>query len=90
MNEDGKKDSPQPPKIDNYDGWGFDLFPERRGNFKPTVKNVLFQGRGNENLEKIKCEEKVKYCIKNSKYLDQNYVFLHAFVIHNFFFYLCY
>lgn len=60
-------------KSDNYDGWGFDLFPERRGTFKPTIKNVLFQGRGNETLERIKCERKVAYCINKSKYCTLNY-----------------
>jgi len=53
---------------DNYDGWGFDLFPERRGTYKPSIKNVLFQGRGNENLERVKCEKKVASCINKSMY----------------------
>jgi len=57
-----------PSKSDDYDGWGFDLFPERRGTFRPSVKNVLFQGRGNENVERIKCESKVNYCINKSGY----------------------
>jgi len=59
---------------DNYDGWGFDLFPERRGTYKPNLKNILFQGRGNENLERIKCERKVAYCIKKSMYSTIFYI----------------
>lgn len=55
------------PKSEEYDGWGFDLFPERRGSLKTTMKNVLLKGRGNENLERIKCENKVASCIKKSK-----------------------
>jgi inner membrane protease ATP23 len=55
-----------PSKSDDYDGWGFDLFPERRGTFKPTIKNILFQGRGNENVERMKCENKVAYCLNKS------------------------
>lgn len=58
--------SPTASNTDNYDGWGFDLFPERRGTFKKTIKNVLFQGRGNENLERVKCERNVAYCLRKS------------------------
>lgn len=54
-------------KTDNYEGWGFDLFPERRGTLKTSIKNVLFQGRGNENIERIKCERKVSSCLSKSK-----------------------
>lgn len=68
MGDERKENQNQtPPKSSNYDGWGFDLFPERRGTFKPSVKNVLFQGRGNENLERVKCEQKVAYCLNKSK-----------------------
>ncbi|XP_026809297.1 mitochondrial inner membrane protease ATP23 homolog [Rhopalosiphum maidis] len=60
------KDQTTSQSSDNYEGWGFDLFPERRGTYKPTLKNVLFQGRGNENLERIKCERKVASCLSKS------------------------
>lgn len=66
---DERKESNKSTEASNYDGWGFDLFPERRGTFKPSVKNILFQGRGNENLERIKCEKKVAYCIQKSTVL---------------------
>lgn len=63
---DERKESQTPPKSEDYDGWGFDLFPERRGTFKASIKNVLFQGRGNENVERVKCERKVAYCLNKS------------------------
>jgi len=66
MAEREEKKDQTSQSTDNYDGWGFDLFPERRGTFKPNLKNILFQGRGNENLERIKCERKVAYCINKS------------------------
>lgn len=67
MGEEREENNKQTaPNADNYDGWGFDLFPERRGAFKKTIKNVLFQGRGNENLERVKCERNVTYCLRKS------------------------
>ncbi|XP_050420125.1 mitochondrial inner membrane protease ATP23 homolog [Adelges cooleyi] len=66
MGEEKNNEQPKPSQTDNYDGWGFDLFPQRRGNYKPSVKEVLFKGRGNENIEQVKCEGKVKHCLKNS------------------------
>lgn len=65
-NKENQNSSQTPLTSDNYDGWGFDLFPERRGTFKPSLKNILFQGRGNENLERIKCEKKVAFCLNKS------------------------
>lgn len=65
-NKENQSSDQTSKKSDNYDGWGFDLFPERRGTFKPSIKNILFQGRGNENLERIKCEKKVAYCLNKS------------------------
>lgn len=70
---DKGKENHTATKSGSYDNWGFDLFPERRGTFKPTIKNVLFQGRGNENLERIKCERKVAYCINKSTDLYYTY-----------------
>jgi len=65
-NESNENDKQTSSKSDSYDGWGFDLFPERRGTFKPNIKNILFQGRGNENIERVKCERRVAYCINKS------------------------
>lgn len=61
------KDQATSQSSENYEGWGFDLFPERRGTYKPNLKNILFQGRGNENLERIKCERKVASCLNKSE-----------------------
>lgn len=58
----------KPSKSDEYDGWGFDLFPERRGAYKPSLKQILFKGRGKENIERIKCEEKVSFCLDKSEF----------------------
>lgn len=70
MDDDERKENQTQTSSESndYDGWGFDLFPERRGTFKPSMKNVLFQGRGNETVERIKCESKVKNCINKSEY----------------------
>lgn len=65
-NKENQNSDQTPSKSDSYDGWGFDLFPERRGTFKPSLKSILLQGRGNENLEKIKCEKKVTHCLMKS------------------------
>lgn len=67
--------NPPPSKSDNYDGWGFDLFPERRGTFKPTVKNILLQGRGRETTERIRCENRVNHCLNKSAYSLIFYVY---------------
>ncbi|XP_062547316.1 mitochondrial inner membrane protease ATP23 homolog [Armigeres subalbatus] len=54
----------------NDDGgkqWGYDLYPERRGEkYKPSWGRVLLGIEGTENLDKIKCERNVYSCIKNS------------------------
>lgn len=67
MGDEHKKDQNQTSlKSDDYDGWGFDLFPERRGTLKNTIKGILFKGRGNENIERFKCERKVTSCLNTS------------------------
>lgn len=48
------------------ESWGYDLYPERKGIFKPTVTQIIF-GEGREGLDRMKCERKVYDCIKNSK-----------------------
>ncbi|KAK5642232.1 hypothetical protein RI129_008399 [Pyrocoelia pectoralis] len=47
--------------------WGYDLYPERRGD-KPKlgVTDVLFKGKGTESIDKMKCERNVYKCIKES------------------------
>uniref|UniRef100_T1H6S0 Mitochondrial inner membrane protease ATP23 n=1 Tax=Megaselia scalaris TaxID=36166 RepID=T1H6S0_MEGSC len=47
--------------------WGYDLYPERKGEiYKPSWTKVLFKGEGQENMDKIKCERNVWWCVKNS------------------------
>jgi inner membrane protease ATP23 len=47
--------------------WGYDLYPERRGEkYKPSWTKMIFRGEGKENFDKLKCEENVYNCVKNS------------------------
>lgn len=47
--------------------WGYDLYPERRGEkYKPTWTKILFRGEGKEQQDKLRCEEHVYYCVKKS------------------------
>lgn len=47
--------------------WGYDLYPERRGEaFKPKWSKILMGIEGTENMDKIKCERNVWWCVKNS------------------------
>lgn len=47
--------------------WGYDLYPERKGeSYKPSWSKVLFKGEGRENIDKMKCERNVWWCVKNS------------------------
>lgn len=47
--------------------WGYDLYPERRGKKEsPSLSNIIFKGKGTENIDKIKCERSVYKCIKTS------------------------
>lgn len=47
--------------------WGYDLYPERRGEkYQPSWTKVLFRGEGKENFDKLRCEENVYNCVKNS------------------------
>jgi inner membrane protease ATP23 len=54
-------------EISNPVNWGYDLYPERRGEkYKPSWTKVIFRGEGKENLDKLRCEENVYNCVKNS------------------------
>ncbi|XP_035729420.1 mitochondrial inner membrane protease ATP23 homolog isoform X2 [Vespa mandarinia] len=46
--------------------WGYDLYPERRGRYKPTFFRKLI-GEGKEEITRLKCEGNVYKCIKNSQ-----------------------
>lgn len=62
-----KQDSNNNTNNEKKEAWGYDLYPERRGTFKPTITNVLIGKEGKEGIEKIKCEKNVYKCIKESK-----------------------
>jgi hypothetical protein len=48
--------------------WGYDLYPERKGDkFEPSWAGYLLLGQGQANLDKLKCEQNVVSCAKNSK-----------------------
>lgn len=58
------KDSAPPNK--ERKEWGYDLYPERRGEaFKPKWTRVLFGLEGQENIDRYKCEQNVYWCVKN-------------------------
>lgn len=57
---------PTDEEIKSQQKWGYDLYPERKGEFKPTFKQILL-GEGREALEKIKCEKRVYNCFISSK-----------------------
>jgi len=54
---------------DNKDGkkWGYDLYPERRGDkFERSWMNIIMGREGKETFDKYKCEQNVYKCIKTS------------------------
>lgn len=50
--------------VDN-ENWAYDMYPERRGTYKPTFLRKLI-GEGREEANRFKCEGKVYKCIKTS------------------------
>lgn len=44
--------------------WGYDLYPERKGLFKPSLVNIAMMKEGREQYRRMKCEEKVYDCVK--------------------------
>lgn len=46
--------------------WGYDLYPERRGTFKPGFIATIIAQEGRETTEKIKCERNVYNCVMKS------------------------
>lgn len=71
-NSENKKGDSETRKNGNEKGenmakWGYDLYPERKGEkYKPSWTNIFFKGQGREDYDKIKCERNVYKCIKNS------------------------
>lgn len=69
LDNKGSNDSSSSPgsqETDNKEAWGYDLYPERRGTFKPKITSVLLGKEGKENIDKYKCEKNVYECVKNS------------------------
>ncbi|CAH1404562.1 unnamed protein product [Nezara viridula] len=60
----GKSEESQSGENDNY---GYELFPERKGEFTPTVTGVLTGNQGREGIERLKCERNVYKCFTTSK-----------------------
>lgn len=46
--------------------WGYDMYPERKGLFKASLAKVVQMKQGREYYDKLRCEENVFHCIKNS------------------------
>lgn len=47
--------------------WGYDLYPQRKGEFTPSLGKVLLGLEGKEGIDKMKCERNVYKCLKTSK-----------------------
>nr|CAG4648860.1 EOG090X0CKN [Polyphemus pediculus] len=55
------------PKDENDNNWGYDLYPERRGETPKTDWwKVAFFGDGRTTTDKVKCERNVYNCFQNS------------------------
>ncbi|KAK8721584.1 hypothetical protein OTU49_012790 [Cherax quadricarinatus] len=47
--------------------WGYDLYPERRGEkYKPSLAKIALLGEGRESADKMKCEKNVWGCVQSS------------------------
>lgn len=67
INLDQKTSSSNSNDKDDTKKWGYDLYPERKGEkYKPSWSKVLFGLEGRENIDKLKCERNVYSCVKNS------------------------
>nr|CAG4649650.1 EOG090X0CKN [Scapholeberis mucronata]SVE93858.1 EOG090X0CKN [Scapholeberis mucronata] len=65
--------------VDKEDKWGYDLYPERRGEApKPKWWQVALFGAGQNNVEKTNCERNVYNCFQNSPLVRLMYSALKA------------
>lgn len=46
--------------------WGYDLYPERRSDFKNTISSVMLMKEGRETMDRIRCERNIYNCVKKS------------------------
>lgn len=66
-NSTEKTDKTQSNDKSNRKEWGYDLYPERRGEeFKPKWSRIFLGLEGHESIDKVKCERNVYWCVKNS------------------------
>lgn len=65
----GEVDKDNPEEIKSHVAnkkWGYDLYPERKGEkYKPGIRKIL-SGEGRENTDNIKCERNVYKCVMKS------------------------
>lgn len=54
------------PKDGKKGKWGYDLYPERRGDFKNSISNVVLMKEGRETMDRIRCERNIYNCVKKS------------------------
>ncbi|XP_014246513.1 mitochondrial inner membrane protease ATP23 homolog [Cimex lectularius] len=59
--------SEKPKFSGNAQEWGYDLYPERKGSFTPSVIGMMAGTEGLEDYERLKCEKRVYKCYKTSK-----------------------
>ncbi|XP_046681001.1 mitochondrial inner membrane protease ATP23 homolog [Homalodisca vitripennis] len=63
---DIKTDRPSDEEIREKQKWGYDMYPERKGEYKPSLGKILL-GEGREAEDKLKCERRVYNCFMRSK-----------------------
>ena len=66
-NDDSPPASSSPPRKEN---WGYDLYPERRGELKINWAHSVFGRVGREPMQKLRCEKNVYRCIRSSTYVQ--------------------
>lgn len=65
-NEPEDLKTPKNRKSYSLDDWGYDMYPERRGDYNPKLSEIVL-GEGREFEDRLNCEMKVYDCIKKSK-----------------------
>ncbi|XP_066901098.1 mitochondrial inner membrane protease ATP23 homolog [Halyomorpha halys] len=65
MNE-AKNEESQPNASDESANYGYNLFPERKGELSRTVTGILTGKEGKEEIQRMKCERTVYKCFMTS------------------------
>nr|CAG4645085.1 EOG090X0CKN [Leptodora kindtii] len=64
---------------DRDDQWGYDLYPERRGDVPPVPWwQIAFFGAGRTTIDRVRCERNVYNCFQNSPLVKLMYRALRA------------